>query len=254
MYTGSPVLFVILKCIGILFHFSCNVLHVFYYASPSPIHNLFAGNVEVSYETEMCISETGVSELCISGAVIKAFESHNQVSPTTRGLYLSRPSCRAAMDHQKRGDASLWRESALYHSGALRPLKDFVDQCLAGKVLSEVGRVWLILDSSGQPGLRHRDHNIADFSNEFVWLRDPYKAFQVFADDGSYAQSPTGIAAWFDARWQHQAGAPLLPPEMADDHVAGQSPPLSISLRVDGRFTPELRAWKHQAERWRTAD
>lgn len=201
----------------------------------------------------MCISETGVSELCVDGAVVKAFESHDQVSPTTRGVYLTRPTCRAAMDHRCRGEAALWRETPLYHSGCLRPLKDFVDQCLRGTVLSEVGRVWLLLDASGQAGLRHRDHQLPDFSNEFVWLRDPLKAFSVFAEgqgsEGERCQAATSTAAWFDARFEHQAGPPL-----GIANGDGAAPPLSISLRVDGRFTPEFRRWKRQAERWRSAD
>jgi len=106
-----------------------------------------------------------------------------------------------------------------------------------------------VLDVSGGAGLRHNDHEIVDFSNEFVWLRDQRKPFYVFADDGSgRIEEVRGDSAWFDARYEHQAGIPVILD--GDEALSEEERKLSLSIRIDGRFTERFVKWKRPAERW----
>lgn len=230
----------------------------------------------VSRERAMCVSETGIAELCIEGTVVKRFESAGRVSTTTHGFYLRRPRNRDAMDHPLRGEEALWCDTGLYEADdALACVRDFVEQHVRGRALTEIGRVWLILDGSGRTGMRHRDHEIPSFSNEFVWLRDTSKTLTVFADDESGGRATvTSHSAWFDARYRHQGHGVDAAPASWDDTDTGEAlqheeaalgqmgtdgcsssrpaPPIAISLRIDGRFTPELKARKRVCERWAT--
>jgi len=114
---------------------------------------------------------------------------------------------------------------------------------IRGKVLSEVGRIWVIIDQSGNDGIKHRDHTIPDVLNEFIWLRTGNAKSIVVYPEGNEADPCrcVGHAGWFDPRLRHQA-------------VCSDSSKAAISIRIDGRFTPAAKEAIGSCSIWTSAD
>ena len=91
------------------------------------------------------------------------------------------------------------------------------------------GRMLIMYDFGGRPVTAHRDHDRIEVSNEFIWFRTnltkPFFVMNKQTGERKYVES---YSAWFDTVNQF--------------HGADPAQEFSISLRVDGTFTDELRA------------
>jgi hypothetical protein len=91
-----------------------------------------------------------------------------------------------------------------------------------------IGRAIIFYDFSGSPVTAHRDHANLDVAHEFIWFRPnlskPFYMMNKQTGEKSYVKS---YSAWFDTVNQF--------------HGADATPGLSVSLRIDGIFTDELR-------------
>lgn len=91
------------------------------------------------------------------------------------------------------------------------------------------GRIILMYDMDGRTVTAHRDHPKVDVCHEFIWMRmNVVKQLYVMNSVTRERQNVDGHSAWFDTVNQF--------------HGVDASEGLSISLRVDGKFTDELRA------------
>jgi hypothetical protein len=91
------------------------------------------------------------------------------------------------------------------------------------------GRIIIMYDLNGKAVTSHRDHPRTDVCNEFIWFRlNPIKPFYTMNSETGERKYVEGHSAWFDTVNQF--------------HGADAAEGLSISLRVDGQFTDELRA------------
>jgi hypothetical protein len=103
-------------------------------------------------------------------------------------------------------------------------LMDFI----AGLPFEATGRMIIMYDDSGRAVSAHRDHDSTELCHEFIWFRTnldkPFYMLNSETGEQLYVQSH---AAWFDTVNQF--------------HGAGPTGGLSFSIRVDGRFNPELR-------------
>ena len=90
--------------------------------------------------------------------------------------------------------------------------------------MSEIGRVSGFVSEPGIAGVLHKDHPQDHALKEFIWVRlSADKKFFVYDGAKTYIES---TAAFFNVLDFHGADAPTR---------------LTFSIRVDGRFTPELR-------------
>jgi hypothetical protein len=91
------------------------------------------------------------------------------------------------------------------------------------------GRMYIFYDTTGNPVTAHRDHSRLEECHEFIWFRTrlskPFFLMNPRTKERKYVQS---YSAWFDTINQF--------------HGADAAPGLSISIRVDGKFTDEFRA------------
>eukprot|EP00055_Hartaetosiga_balthica_P013016 m.65059 g.65059 ORF g.65059 m.65059 type:complete len:261 (+) comp8140_c0_seq1:122-904(+) len=175
------------------------------------------------------VTECNDPEVHVDGGALKYFETNKKKSPSTVGFYLRMPkqAGTGAMEHEQRGESKLWKDVPLLDR--FPEVKRFVYEEVLGKVLTEVGRVWLIYDSSGKDGIKHTDHDIHAFRSEFLWIRiGTAKTIAVRSDDAVELSPLEGYACWFDSRFEHQAKC-----------LDPTSP--AISLRIDGYFTDEVR-------------
>ncbi|EGD82728.1 hypothetical protein PTSG_03378 [Salpingoeca rosetta] len=186
------------------------------------------------------VTESKDPETHVDGAAVKRFETSGNVSDSTFGLYLRMPTAKGAMEHQNRSRSDMWEDAPLFNK--FPKFKAFIEEQVIGKVLKEMGRIWVIIDRSGKDGIRHRDHTIPDVLNEFLWLRaGTAKTIQVFSEDSSaQPQRCTGHAGWFDPRYEHQAVC--LDPDTP-----------AISIRIDGPFTDEARKAVSDYQPWAPA-
>jgi len=118
-------------------------------------------------------------------------------------------------------DASCWQKTAL--ADEFPELMAFVNDL----PFESYGRAFIIFDDNGISEPVHRDHGDPDLHQEFIWFRpNKVKRFYVYdkaSKEKHYVQS---YACWFDTRHYH-----------GTDPAEG----LSMSIRVDGVFTPEFR-------------
>ncbi|WP_132279691.1 hypothetical protein [Neorhizobium sp. JUb45] len=92
--------------------------------------------------------------------------------------------------------------------------------------LEDVARILVLVDPAGWGTPLHRDHQLPDVKQEFVWFRtSPEKQLYVI-DDADVRADTLGFAAWFDSRQRHGVE---------------QSPHPTVSIRVDGRFKADVR-------------
>ena len=90
-------------------------------------------------------------------------------------------------------------------------------------------RMMIICDLEGRYVTAHRDHANIDVCHEFIWFRTnlvkPFFVFNNKTEEKAYIDS---YAAWFDTVNQF--------------HGADACGKMSVSIRVDGKFTEEFRA------------
>jgi hypothetical protein len=91
------------------------------------------------------------------------------------------------------------------------------------------GRIMIMYDFNGRAVTAHRDHYKTDLCSEFIWFRTNFvKPFYMMDSVTRERKYVKGHSAWFDTVNQF--------------HGADAADGLSISLRVDGKFTDEFRA------------
>ena len=125
-----------------------------------------------------------------------------------------------------RGDPRTWRPN---HNA--RALPGVADRLRRLGLLERMGKTAIILNARNSAGVEHADHALPDLVSEFVWLRPraSTKRFYVRDDAGEKRFLGPGVrAAWFDDHRRH-----CIEPVDADGQV---------SIRVDGRFAPDVRA------------
>jgi hypothetical protein len=90
-------------------------------------------------------------------------------------------------------------------------------------------RIMIMYDDSGKPVTAHRDHVNENCCHEFIWFRPNLnKPFYVLNHKTGKRLMVNVHSAWFDSVNQFHG---------ADGHDG-----LSVSIRVDGVFSDELRA------------
>ena len=100
---------------------------------------------------------------------------------------------------------------------------------IASLPFAATGRILIIYDDSGRAVPAHRDHDAADLCHEFIWLRTNLeKPFFMLSPQTGEKLYVRGHSAWFDTVNQY--------------HGADSTGGLSFSIRVDGRFSDDLRA------------
>ena len=121
------------------------------------------------------------------------------------------------------GTPELWKTSK--DAERFPELMDFI----ATLPFQEVARMVIMCDDTGRKVTAHRDHWAPDVLHEFIWFRTSLKKpFYVQDWQSKEKEYITSHSAWFDTVNQYHGA----------DAVEGTS----ISIRVDGHFTDELRA------------
>lgn len=93
----------------------------------------------------------------------------------------------------------------------------------------KTARMMIMYDDSESAVTAHRDHPFTKMCHEFIWFRTNLnKPFYMLNNKTGTKKHVQSYAAWFDACNQF--------------HGADASGGLSVSLRVDGIFTDELRS------------
>eukprot|EP00056_Hartaetosiga_gracilis_P000577 m.39076 g.39076 ORF g.39076 m.39076 type:complete len:293 (+) comp10262_c0_seq3:88-966(+) len=183
----------------------------------------------VSVSVPGVVTECEDPEVHVDGGALKFFETNGQKSASTVGFYVRMPikTGTGAMEHENRGESKLWKDVPLFDHFPL--MKKFIYEEVLGNVLTEIGRVWLIYDSSGNDGIKHTDHSIDGFRSEFLWIRiGRSKTIAVRSGEEEEPQPLEGYACWFDSRFEHQA-------------ICLDPSTPAISLRIDGYFTDKVR-------------
>jgi hypothetical protein len=115
----------------------------------------------------------------------------------------------------------LWRPTP--YAEEFRPLMDFI----ATLPFKQTARMMIMCDDTGRPVTAHRDHALTNILHEFIWFRtDLAKPFYVQDWKTKQRRYVESYSAWFDTVNQY--------------HGADRTSALSISIRVDGRFTDEF--------------
>ena len=144
-------------------------------------------------------------------------------APTVPGpqmVYLSR--ARGPDDYYKLDDPDYWEPSEAAQEFA--PLMDFIETL----PFAARGRMLIIYDESGRAVPAHRDHDSHDLCHEFIWFRTNLdKPFYMLEPNSGKKLYVESHAAWFDTVNQF--------------HGADANGQLSVSIRVDGIFSDELR-------------
>jgi len=93
----------------------------------------------------------------------------------------------------------------------------------------KTARMIIMYDDSGNAVTAHRDHPLTKVRHEFIWYRTNLnKPFYMLNNKTGQRKYVESYTAWFDTCNQF--------------HGADAKPGLSVSLRVDGIFSDELRA------------
>lgn len=143
--------------------------------------------------------------------------------PGPRMVYLARSARGNGLEaYYDLDDTGLWQPSE--ESAEFPELMDFI----ATLPFASTGRMLIIYDDSGRAVPAHRDHDMADLCHEFIWLRTNFdKPFYMLDPATGGKLYVEGHSAWFDTVNQF--------------HGADETGGLSFSIRVDGRFSGELR-------------
>jgi hypothetical protein len=119
-------------------------------------------------------------------------------------------------------DISVWQPSD--EAGHFSELMDFI----ATLPFAATGRMLIIYDDSGREVPAHRDHDSSELCHEFIWLRTNFdKPFYMLNPETGERRYVASHSAWFDTVNQF--------------HGADASGGLSFSIRIDGRFSDDLR-------------
>jgi SAM-dependent methyltransferase len=120
-------------------------------------------------------------------------------------------------------DTGLWRPSP--EAAEFPELMDFI----ATLPFAATGRMLIIYDDGGRAVPAHRDHDDAGLCHEFIWLRTSFDKPFYMLEPGTGGKLYVGShSAWFDTVNQY--------------HGADATGGLSFSIRVDGRFSDDLRS------------
>ena len=119
--------------------------------------------------------------------------------------------------------AELWSPSA--ESVEFPSLMEFIRSL----PFKSTGRMIILYDTNSNAVTAHRDHARRETCHEFIWFRTrlskPFYVMNHRTKERKYVES---YSAWFDTLNQF--------------HGADAAPGLSISIRVDGKFTDEFRS------------
>ncbi len=181
-------------------------------------------------------------------AALKALDGYIQERFATRdkndelfwaGLFTPNPGS----DNQRPGSRIVWLTEQIgeNHDYFNLDRPEFWRETEAAQEFSEVmafvrtlpfkstGRIMLMYDLNGKAVTAHRDHPRTEVCNEFIWFRlNPIKPLYMMNSVTREREDVEGYSAWFDTVNQF--------------HGVDAAEGLSISLRVDGTFTDELRA------------
>lgn len=125
-------------------------------------------------------------------------------------------------DRLHRGNPYFWKDNG--NKESLRDLAEFVDML---PFFCSVGKITIIHNEPGVPGMEHVDHKFEDLVSEFVWFRcDRKKQFYVRDTVHSYPWYVDCNVIWFHDRLTHNI-SPIDEP--------------CFSVRVDGKFSPWFR-------------
>jgi hypothetical protein len=143
--------------------------------------------------------------------------------PGPRMVYLANSSRGHGLEaYYDLDDTELWRPSE--DASEFSELMDFI----ATLPFAATGRMLIIYDDSGRAVPAHRDHDNKELCHEFIWLRTNFdKPFYMLNPRTGEKRFVGGHSAWFDSVNQF--------------HGADASGGLSFSIRVDGRFSDDLR-------------
>src|SRR5215203_4525902 len=140
--------------------------------------------------------------------------------PGSRMVYLSRP--KGEDDYYRLNQPDFWELSEEAQDFA--PLMDFI----ATLPFKATGRMLIMYDHAGGAVSAHRDHDSQELCHEFIWFRTNLeKPFFMLDHRTGTKHYVSSRSAWFDTVNQF--------------HGADATGQLSISIRVDGIFTDELR-------------
>jgi len=140
--------------------------------------------------------------------------------PGSKMVYLS--EARGEDDYYRLDDPGFWRPSA--EADDFAPLMEFIGTL----PFETTGRMLIMYDPAGAAVSAHRDHDSQDLCHEFIWFRTNLeKPFYMLDERSGEKLYVTSHSAWFDTVNQF--------------HGADANGRLSISIRVDGKFTDEFR-------------
>lgn len=141
--------------------------------------------------------------------------------PGSRIIYLSK-SLRA-FNYLDLNKAEMWGPTE--ESAEFAELMDFIKTL----PFKSTARMMIMYDDSGAPVTAHRDHTLLETCHEFLWFRtNKGKPFYMLNNKTGQKKYVESYAAWFDTCNQF--------------HGADAMQGLSVSIRVDGTFSDELRA------------
>jgi hypothetical protein len=125
-----------------------------------------------------------------------------------------------------RGDAKTWRLNP-----NARLLPGVVSFVRSLPFFVETGKISIICNPPNVTGVEHCDIEFPDLVSEFVWVRPPSSQKRFFVRDPNtqekkFVQSSCCIA-WFDDHLFHD--------------IEPNEDPFQLSIRIDGKFTPEFR-------------
>lgn len=142
------------------------------------------------------------------------------VRPGSRMVALSRS--RAPENYYNLDRAELWEPTE--EAEEFAPLMEFI----ATLPFAATARILIMYDGSGRAVSAHKDHDSPELCHEFIWFRTNLgKPFYMLDPKTGERLTVAGHAAWFDTVNQF--------------HGADATGELSFSVRVDGRFSDELR-------------
>ena len=144
--------------------------------------------------------------------------------PGSRVIALSESSrTDGVFDYFELDDTTKWKPAPV--AERFGPLLEFIDTL----PFESTARIVILCDPLGRRVTTHRDHGFVDRLHEFLWFRTnlekPLFLQNPRTKEKRYVE---GHTAWFDTVNQY--------------HGIDPTPGLSISVRVDGRFTGAFRA------------
>ena len=142
--------------------------------------------------------------------------------PGSRIVFLTQNK-RATHDYYDVDKAGLWEPTA--DAAEFRDLMEFI----ATLPFKRTARMIIMYDATGHAVTAHRDHPKTGLLHEFIWFRTNLsKPFYMLNHKTGKRRYVESYSTWFDTCNQV--------------HGVDAKPGLSVSIRVDGTFSDELRA------------